>query len=213
LRVVRACRATCNYRVCQFRKRPRPPAERSGAICRVCGGLATFLCILAPGRGTYGVRGSVWSAARFSALQQKKYVQNYIEMAANPNAGVFQFCVGVVAGAAVARAVAPLLTGSCPVPARFHCPRPRWPLPARFLPGSCPAAPHPARFLPCPVPARFLPGSCPVPAPARLRGCGGPTAGQDPPRSGGSCAGAAGSNRPHHSRVLHHAYKYRCFLV
>jgi len=42
-------------------------------------------------------------------------------------------------------------------------------VPARFLPGSCPA---PARLLPgsCPVPAqrpvpaRFLPGSCPVPA-------------------------------------------------
>ena len=61
-------------------------------------------------------------------------------------------------------------------------------VPARLLPGSCPVPaqrPVPARFLPgsCPVPARFLPGSC-------------PTAGQDPPRSGGSCAGAGPSNQP-----------------
>ena len=59
-----------------------------------------------------------------------------------------------------------------------------FPVPARFLPGSCPAAGS------CPVPARFLPGSC-------------PTAGQEPPRSDGSCAGA-GQQPPHNSWVLHH---------
>jgi hypothetical protein len=102
------------------------------------------------------------------------------------------------------------------LPARSSCP-----VPARVLPGSCPAAgsflqvpscpragscPVPGWFLPgsCPIPARFLPGSCPVPArqPGSIRLGPRAVAAQEP-----------GSNRPHHSRVLHHACADGCFLV
>jgi hypothetical protein len=97
-------------------------------------------------------------------------------------------CIGVVRPCGCCPAPARFLPGSCP--AAGSCP-----VPARFLPGSCPV---PAQR---PVPARFLPGSCPVPARFQPGSC--PTAGQEPPRSGDSCAGA-GQQPPHHSRVLDH---------
>jgi len=124
--------------------------------------------------------------SRFSARQK---LGKNIEMAAN--ASVFRFRIGVVRPCGSCPAPARLLPGSCP--AAGSCPAP-----ARLLPGSCPVPAHPAA-------GSFLPGSCPpgsCPVPARFLPDGRAGTRQEPPRSGGSCAGA-GQQPPHHSWVLH----------